>query len=58
VLSRPFSTENGLLTPTLKVKRHRIFQEFAAEIERAYADALPAPLPESTAISPPTASPA
>jgi long-chain acyl-CoA synthetase len=57
VLSRPFSTENGLLTPTLKVKRHRILQEFAAEIERAYAQALPAPLPEPFTISPPAASP-
>jgi len=28
--------ENGLLTPTLKVKRDRVQEKFRAEIERAY----------------------
>src|SRR5256886_9812 len=33
----PWTVENGLLTPTLKVKRERVQQKFDAEIERAYA---------------------
>jgi long-chain acyl-CoA synthetase len=33
----PWTVENGLLTPTLKVKRERAQEKFAAEIERAYA---------------------
>ena len=33
----PWTVENGLLTPTLKVKRDRVQQKFDAEIERAYA---------------------
>ena len=32
-----WTVENGLLTPTLKVKRDRVQQRFRAEIERAYA---------------------
>ncbi len=33
----PWTVENGLLTPTLKVKRERVQKKFSAEIERAYA---------------------
>jgi len=33
----PWTVENGLLTPTLKVKRDRVQEKFDAEIERAYA---------------------
>ena len=33
----PWTVENGLLTPTLKVKRERVQKKFGAEIERAYA---------------------
>ena len=33
----PWTVENGLLTPTLKVKRDRVQGKFSAEIERAYA---------------------
>ncbi len=33
----PWTVENGLLTPTLKVKRERVQEKFDAEIERAYA---------------------
>lgn len=33
----PWTVENGLLTPTLKVRRECVQQKFSAEIERAYA---------------------
>ena len=33
----PWTVENGLLTPTLKVKRERVQKKFGTEIERAYA---------------------
>jgi long-chain acyl-CoA synthetase len=33
----PWTVENGLLTPTLKVKRERVQKKFSAEIERVYA---------------------
>jgi len=33
----PWTIENGLLTPTLKVKRERVQEKFRTEIERAYA---------------------
>ena len=34
----PWTVENGLLTPTLKLKRHEIEKRFAREIEAMYAD--------------------
>ncbi|HEX4798233.1 MAG TPA: AMP-dependent synthetase/ligase [Burkholderiales bacterium] len=33
----PWTVNNGLLTPTLKVKRERVQKKFGGEIERAYA---------------------
>jgi long-chain acyl-CoA synthetase len=33
----PWTVENGLLTPTLKVKREQVQKKFSTEIERAYA---------------------
>ncbi len=33
----PWTVENGLLTPTLKVKRELVQKKFSTEIERAYA---------------------
>jgi len=33
----PWTVENGLVTPTLKVKRERVQKKFSAEIERVYA---------------------
>ncbi len=36
ILHRPFSIETGELTPTLKVKRKIVAQNFAAEIEAMY----------------------
>ncbi|MHB8914762.1 MAG: AMP-dependent synthetase/ligase [Thiobacillus sp.] len=34
----PWTTEGGLLTPTLKVKRNRVFQHYQSAIETLYAD--------------------
>jgi long-chain acyl-CoA synthetase len=33
----PWSVENGLLTPTLKLKRPKVMEKFNAEIDRMYA---------------------
>src|SRR5947207_4422679 len=34
----PWTVDNGLLTPTLKVRREKVQKQFAPEIERAYAE--------------------
>lgn len=39
ILPRPLGIETGELTPTLKVKRNKVNEHFAAEIEALYADA-------------------
>ncbi|MFQ5844245.1 MAG: AMP-dependent synthetase/ligase [Planctomycetota bacterium] len=36
VLSEPFTVENGLLTPTLKMRRNEIAARYAAEIDALY----------------------
>ena len=36
VIDKQFSIENGLMTPTLKLKRYKIIQEFNAELEKLY----------------------
>jgi len=36
LLSEPWSVDNGLLTPTLKLKRARILEHHAADVERLY----------------------
>jgi long-chain acyl-CoA synthetase len=33
----PWTVENGLLTPTLKIRREQVLKRFAGEIERVYA---------------------
>jgi long-chain acyl-CoA synthetase len=38
VLARPFSLDEGELTPTLKVRRKAVNENFAAEIEGLYAE--------------------
>jgi len=37
LLSQPFTTENGLLTPTLKVKRESVIRQYHREIEEIYS---------------------
>ena len=36
VAEEPFTTENGLMTPTLKIKRHKILENYSEELERLY----------------------
>lgn len=37
VVSEPFSTENGMLTPTLKLKRRKVLEKFGTKVEALYA---------------------
>lgn len=36
VMSRPLTVEGGLLTPTLKVRRKKVYEAFGAELEALY----------------------
>lgn len=53
----PWTVENGLLTPTLKLRRHEIEQRYASEINAAYAETPggtePPPVPATSGSGPP-----
>lgn len=38
VIDQPFTTDNLMLTPTMKIRRHVIRQHFAEQIERLYGE--------------------
>jgi len=38
ILPEPFSPENGILTPTLKLKRREVHSQFGEKIEALYSD--------------------
>jgi long-chain acyl-CoA synthetase len=42
LIERDFTIESGELTPTLKVKRRQVEQNYKALIDRVYAEADPA----------------
>ncbi len=37
IINKQFSIENGLMTPTLKLKRYKIIQEYKKELEKLYS---------------------
>ena len=36
VVDKQFTIENGLMTPTLKLKRYKIIQKYKIELEKLY----------------------
>ena len=36
IINEKFSIENGMLTPTLKLKRYKIIQKYKKELEKLY----------------------
>ena len=36
VIDESFTIENGLMTPTLKVKRNKVIKKYLSEIEKLY----------------------
>jgi long-chain acyl-CoA synthetase len=47
-VKEPFSTDNGLLTQTLKVKRQAVLSRYRADLERIYKDDRPWTMPDAT----------
>jgi len=45
VLEGDFTVDNGYLTPSLKVKRHLVLADFAADVDRIYGTGADAPQP-------------
>jgi long-chain acyl-CoA synthetase len=37
IMSRPLSVEDGTLTPSLKLRRKKVYEQFRAELEAIYA---------------------
>jgi len=37
ILDEPLTPENGLLTPTLKLRRNRILDQYSGEVSTLYA---------------------
>ena len=37
VAAEPFTVDNGMMTPTLKIRRHKIREHYGAALERLYA---------------------
>ena len=37
VLAEDFTTDNGLLTPTMKLKRHQVLRRYEGHIQTLYA---------------------
>jgi long-chain acyl-CoA synthetase len=49
----PFTVENGLLTPTLKVKRREVIARFGAALEALYHRIMPEPRSQLSSAPPP-----
>ena len=49
VVREDFTTDNGLITPTLKLKRREVRARYASHLEALYAREVPAPAPAPSA---------
>jgi long-chain acyl-CoA synthetase len=36
IVAEDFTTENGMLTPTLKLKRGKVYERYASDLNRLY----------------------
>lgn len=36
ILTKPFTIEDGLVTPTMKIKRHKVYERYAETLEQLY----------------------
>ena len=46
-VTEPFTSENGLLTQTMKVKRSAVFSRYGSALEALYREALPIAMPDA-----------